>query len=141
MSEISQYVNDLRACCPSLRSLWLIGDRADGATPDSVDAHAWDFVGFGDFASLERLRAETRLHRTDVRMRVVTDGNSFAAAWGDLPGIGSLFQWDWVQASDGEAFYSESRWRAPAEAVAVERRRRRAVCLWRSGASAQQDAR
>lgn len=121
--------------------MWVIGDRADGATPDAGEAYAWDLVGFGDFASLEDLRSATHLHRSDVRLRIVTDGNSFAAAWGDLPGIGSLFQWDWMQVSEGEAFYSESRWQAPARAVAVQRRRRKAVCLWRTSASAQRDAR
>lgn len=141
MSRISQYVTELRACCPSLSAVWVIGDRADGAAPDSGDAYAWDLVGFGDFSSLESLRSATHLHRSDVRVRIVTDGNSFAAAWGELPGIGSLFQWDWVQANEGEAFYSESRWQAPAQALAVERRRRKAVCVWRAGASAQESPR
>ena len=138
MSPISPFLSELQASCPAVSSVWLIGERAGSPAPHAADPRVWDLVAFADGASLRRLRKALHLHRSDVRLRVVTDGDHFAAAWGDLPGLGSLLQWDWVQAGKGEAFYSEASWREPAQTGLVERTRRRALCLWQTSGSAKE---
>lgn len=115
-----------------MSSLWLIGERAASATPHAFGPQVWDLVLFADDASLRRVRSATHLHRHDVRLRVVTDGDRFAAGWGEAFADGSLFQWEWRESGASEAYYCEARWREPPQAGLVERTRRRALCLWRS---------
>jgi hypothetical protein len=130
-SPISPFLGLLEAHCPAVRSVWMIGERAASAAPHEPGPLVWDLLVFADAATLQRLRVATHLHRRDVRLRVVTDGDAYAVAWGDLPGYGSLFQWEWLEASEAEAFYSEAHWREPAHARVVTRTRRKALCLWR----------
>ena len=62
---------------------------------------------FADDASLRRVRSATHLHRDDVHLRVVTDGDRFAPGWGEAVGGGSLFQWEWRESGAGEAVRAE----------------------------------
>jgi len=110
----------------------MIGDRADGEALDSHGPFDWDLVAFADQPTLRRLRGATDLHRADVLLRVVTDGDRFEVPWGKPHMSGSLFQWDWRQASETEAYYSEARWTLPMKTGNVERTRRRATCVWQS---------
>lgn len=139
MSAISQFLADLQACCPALRSVWMLGERAIAKGPRTVAPAIWDLVAFADAPSLQRLRRAGHLHRPDVRLRIVTDGDRFGLAWGEASAAGSLSQWDWVQVNEREAFYSEARWSEPAHARLVERTRRRALCLWNSDASVTEE--
>ncbi len=132
MSAISRFVADLQACCPALRAVWLLGGRAVANAPRSSAPAIWDLMAFADAPSLQRLRGARQLHRPDVRLRIVTDGDRFGLSWGEASGAGSLSQWDWVQVNEREAFYSEARWAEPAHAGLVERTRRSARCLWKS---------
>jgi hypothetical protein len=115
-----------------MRSIWMIGDRADGDVLDSHGPFGWDLVAFADKQTLRCLRNATDLHRVDVLLRVVTDGDRFEIAWGTPHVSGSLFQWDWREATEKEAYYSEARWSEPAGTGNVERTRRKGACVWRS---------
>lgn len=134
---ISSLVDQLAGRCPGMRSIWLIGSRADGGVLEARGPFDWDLVAFADTSTLRALRKATDLHRADALLRVVTDGDRFQVAWGPLHLSGSLFEWDWREASERQAYYSEVRWTLPAGTGDVERVRRRATCLWRleSGAS------
>ncbi|HEV8644986.1 MAG TPA: hypothetical protein VGR01_05400 [Burkholderiales bacterium] len=113
-----------------MRSIWMIGIRANGEVLDPLGAFDWDLVA--DTPTLHRLRKATDLHRVDVLLRVVTDGDRFEVAWGKLQVSGSLFHGDWRQETGIEAYYSEARWKGRVEAGNVERTRRKAVCVWQS---------
>lgn len=115
-----------------MRSIWMIGDRANGDVLDSPGPFDWDLVAFADMPTLHRLREATDLHRVDVLLRLVTDGDRFAIAWGKPHLSGSLLQWDWCQATEKEAYYSEARWKGPVGTGNVERTRRKAACVWQS---------
>jgi hypothetical protein len=132
MRGISLFVGQLVDRYPAMRSIWMIGDRADGTVLDSRGPFDWDLVAFADNATLRSLRRATDLHRPDVLLRVVTDGDRFEVPWGRLHMSGSLFQWDWRQATENEAYYSEARWSEPEGTGNVERTRRRAACVWQS---------
>ena len=132
---LSRFVKQLVYRCPAMRSVWTIGERADGDAADSPRPFAWDLVAFADSATLHYLRRAADLHRADVLLRVVTDGDRFEIAWGDVERSGSLFGWDWCRATEVDAFYSEARWALPVEAGNVERTRHRAACVWQSGRS------
>jgi hypothetical protein len=134
------FLSQLAGRYPAVRSIWAIGDRADGGVPDLQSSFDWDLVVFADKPTLRGLRKATDLHRADMLLRVVVDGDRFEVAWGKLHLSGSLFQWDWREATEREAYYSEARWTQPEGTGAVERVRRRAVCLWRSESGASRMA-
>ena len=112
MRGISLFVSQLADRYPAIQSIWMIGDRADGDVLDSHGPFEWDLVAFADQPTLRRLRSATDLHRADVLLRVVTDGDRFEVPWGEQLS-GSLYQWDWRQATETEAYYSEARWTLP----------------------------
>jgi hypothetical protein len=125
---LDPFLGRILARCAFLRSMWMIGARADGGRePGRL---TWDLLGFGDARTLQQLRHATELHRPDVQFRVVLDGDRFQSAWGSKRDYGSLFEWAWRPVSAAEAYYDEAVWAAPVEAGIVERVRRRAVRLW-----------
>ena len=131
-SAILSFVGQLVDRYPAMRSIWVIGDRADGDAPESPGPFAWDLVVFADLSTLQQLRNATDLRRADVVLRIVTDGDRFEIAWDNPHMSGSLFRWDWCQVSDREAYYSEARWAGPLENGDVERTRREATRVWQS---------
>lgn len=111
--------------CLDIVSVWSIDHE-----PHEVSATLEHrrLLAFGDARTLIRLRASEHLHDSDVDFLVVTDGNSFASAWGPSRLSGSLARWAWRQASRHQAYYDESRWAADANAVI--RVRRKAFLVW-----------
>ena len=125
---IGPFIAGVVARCPAIRSIWRIGDSADAPS----DARSsWDLLAFANPYTLLQLRVATALHRGDVRLRIVTDGDRVHSAWGNAPDDGSLRRWEWTETGGGDAFYSEARWAAPQSNGVVERVRLRARCLWR----------
>jgi hypothetical protein len=131
---LAPFLGQILARCAFLRSLWLIGARADGEP--QAGPFAWDILGFGDARTLDQLRRATELHRPDVLFRVVLDGDRFQVAWGPAQAYGSLFDWAWQPAGAAEAYYDEAVWAAPIEERIVQRVRRKAVRLWQRSAPA-----
>ncbi len=113
--EVREFIVELAACCHGVRSVWVMNSQCD-------------LIVFADAAGLQSLRAATALHRPGMRVRVVTDSEHFDLAWGDAPEHGSLTQWDWMQPTLDEAFYSEAQ---RGKGRGVTRVRRRAACVWR----------
>lgn len=122
MRGISLYLDLLAEHCPDIRSVWEIGARADDEVLGTCAPFGWDLIAFADEDTLQQLRAATELHRPDVRLRVVLDGNRFEPAWGDAALSGSLSEWGWKRVSEREAFYAE-------EGVESLRPRQRALRL------------
>jgi hypothetical protein len=133
--DLSLFVEQVTDRYRTVRSIWVIGACADAEMRDAASSFDWELIAFADVATLRALRRATDLHRPDVLLRVVIDGDRFQVAWGPLHMSGSLFQWDWREASERQAYYSEARWTLPAVSGDVERVRRRATCLWRAGKS------
>jgi hypothetical protein len=111
--------------------VWRTGYSAGTGLLDASRPHDFELVAFADVAALQCLRKAESLHRHDVRLLIVTDGNRFESAWGDIPCTGSMLQWNWRQANEKAAYYFETRWNGPLADGAVERIRRKASCLWR----------
>ena len=122
MRGISLFLDQLAEHCPDIRSVWVIDARAQDEVLDICGPFGWDLLAFADEETLQQLRAATDLHRSDVRLRVVTDGNHFEPAWGDRAISGSLSGWNWKRVSEREAFYAE-------DGLASLRPRQRAVRL------------
>jgi len=106
---ISLFLDQLAEHCPDIRALWMIGERADDEALGSCGPFGWDLLAFADAETLDRLREATDLHRSDIRLRVVVDGDRFEPAWGDPALAGSLSEWRWRRVSELEAFYSSER--------------------------------
>ena len=129
VSEIDAFIAELLACCPMIRSIWLVADSAN-AGPHALRLYTWDLIAFADPLTLHRLRKAVRLHRRDVRLRVLGDGNRLENAWGSEGRHAVLLASDWQPSSPGEGFYMESD--APTEKLrgADHRTRRKAICVW-----------
>ena len=122
MRGITLYLDQLAEHCPDIRSVWEIGVRADDEVLGTCAPFGWDLIAFADEETLQQLRAAPDLHRPDVRLRVVTDGDRFEPAWGDAALSGSLSDWEWRRVSEREAYYS-------AKGLETLRSRRKAVRL------------
>jgi hypothetical protein len=129
MRGISLFLDQLAEHCPDIRSVWVIGARTEDEVLGTCSPFGWDLLAFADPETLQQLRAATDLHRGDVRLRVVTDGNRFEPAWGDDALAGSLSGWSWKRVSEREASYSP-------EGLEPLRPRRRAVRLSEKSLSA-----
>ena len=122
MRGITLYLDLLAEHCPDIRSVWMIGERADEEVLGTHAPFGWDLLVFADLETLHELRLASALHRSDVRIRVVTDGDRFDPAWGEAGLAGSLSDWGWKRVNEQEAFYSPEGREPP-------RPRRRAVRL------------
>lgn len=130
-APLSTLVSRLLSSCLDISALWSIGHPAL-QEPDPLD-HGDALLAFADPATLERLRRADALHRADVQLFVVVDGERFESAWGTQRLSGSLARWAWRQSSEFEAYYEEARW---ADAGRVMRVRKRALRLWPAGLKA-----
>jgi hypothetical protein len=124
MSNIGSFIGEVLTSCPLLRAIWRVGQPASGKAGLSPSV-LWDLIAFGDPEVLHQLRHATHLHRRNVHLRVVTNGDRFESAWG-AEQSGSLTKWEWAQTSASEAYYTDFA----AETHSGNRVRYRAVRLW-----------
>ena len=129
VDDMEAFINEVLGCCPLIRAIWLVSDPVvEKRTPPGH--FTWDLIALADGFTLQRLRKTVKLHRSDVRLRVLSVGNRLEQAWGgDHPG-GVPMACDWVESRPGEGFYTEStapRWEPGAER---QRARRKALCVF-----------
>jgi hypothetical protein len=129
--EIAPFIARVLQCCLDVRQVWLVSQA--GVAPPR-----WELLVFGSSETLKRLRRADNLHRSDIEVLVVTDGEHFENAWGPRQLSGSLARWGWRAASAGEAYYDEAKWAG--EEGAVVRVRRKAALLWSRSASLTDNA-
>ena len=126
--ELPAFVADLLLGCLDIRSVWSL-DHRPGETP--LPTAARRLLAFADPMTLRHLRTREDLHRTEISLLVVVDGDRFENAWGPSCLSGSLARWAWRQVSPQEAYYDEARWVAPdGDGGDVVRVRRKALLLW-----------
>lgn len=130
---LSAFLSRVLVSCLEIRAVW---SSADAASRLAAASH--QLIVFADRPTLLNLRRSGELHRADVEVLVVFDGDQFENAWGPQRLSGSLSRWAWRQVDDDVAYFDESKW-APSEgdAGAVVRVRRQAVLIW---AAASMDA-
>lgn len=127
-AELSAFVSNVLIHGLEISAVWSVG-HADA----SAEPRPCELLVFADLPTLERLRKSGRLHRTDVDVLVVVDGDRFENAWGEHRVSGSLARWAWRQVSPELAYYDESKWaECGGEAGSVVRVRRKAVLVWQA---------
>jgi hypothetical protein len=131
-AEVSAFVSRVLECCLEIRSVWWIGQDEIAAAP--AQPAKWELLAFADASTLQRLRKSTDLHRPDIEILVVTDGDVFENAWGQRRVSGSLVRWAWREAPPAAAYYNESRWADSTEERRVVRVRRKALLVWQASA-------
>jgi hypothetical protein len=99
--DIGMYVDMLRKRCPSIDEVWLVGPRANGSEQRNED---WDLLAFGDGPALRDLRSDDALHRDNVNLIIVTDGDRYERVWGDRSS-GSLSTLEWQRRDPQSATY------------------------------------
>jgi hypothetical protein len=120
-SHLSQFASSLVACCPGIRSIWMVETDREGHV---------ELVVFANGRTLEHLRKAEYLYRDDVDVLVVTEGDRFESAWGKRRRTGTLLNWDRRHTGPGEAYYDMARWAGQDQDGLVERVRCKALLLW-----------
>jgi len=130
--DLSAFVSSVLLHCLDIRAIWCMRQGEPGAAPASLEH---ELLAFADPLTLQRLRQCDALHRSDVDLLVVVDGDRFENAWGPRKLSGSLARWAWRQVSSEIAYYDESTWGdrigAPGSVVRV---RRKAMLVWQKQA-------
>jgi hypothetical protein len=125
-AELSAFLSRMLVCCLDIRAVW--SSEAAGC---SLAAASHQLIVFADRQTLLSLRKSGELHRADVELLVVFDGDRFENAWGPQRLSGSLSRWAWRQVSDELAYFDESRWaHREGDPGAVVRVRRQAMLIW-----------
>jgi hypothetical protein len=115
------------ATCLDLRSVWSLGH--DCSAQEARRGH--DLLLFADWPTLRALRKSNPLHRAEVQVLVVIDGDRFENVWGPHRVSGSIARWAWRPVASDVAYYDESRWVELAGAErTVARVRRKALLVW-----------
>ena len=125
--EFSSYVKAIAASTPCVQSIWLFGSRANGTSTTSSD---YDILVFGNPLTFGTLRFNTELHRSNVDLLVVTDGNLFSNAWGAKVKSGSLLRWEWKTTSEMQSCYVEHKWVENKESADILSACRHAIKVW-----------
>jgi hypothetical protein len=127
---LSAFLSRVLVSCLEIRAVW---SSADAGSCLASASH--QLIVFADKPTLLRLRRSDQLHRADVELLVVFDGDRFENAWGTQRLSGSLSRWSWRQVSDELAYFDQSKWSHPErDAGAVIRVRRQAVLIWAAAA-------
>jgi hypothetical protein len=135
--EIAGFIARVLQCCLEVRQVWLVAQDSASA----IAAPRWELLAFGSGETLKRLRTADNLHRSDIDVMVVIDGDRFENAWGPRQISGSLARWGWRQAAGSEAYYDEAKWAGEPGNGEVVRVRRKAVLLWSKGSAPHRLAR
>lgn len=116
------------ACCPLIKAIWLVGDSPDRPR-HAIRLYTWDLIASADPLALQRLRKSVKLHRSDVRLRVMSDDNRLDNAWGGEFGARVPVASQWEPLSAEEGYYVECLpSREPGGSD--QRKRRKAICMW-----------
>lgn len=115
------------ACCPLIKAIWLVGDSAEGPR-HAIRLYTWDLIARADGFTLQRLRKSVKLHRSDVRLRVMSEENRLDNAWGEF-GASAPVASHWEPMGPEQGYYTECL-PASAPGTSDQRRRRKAVCMW-----------
>ena len=126
-AELSAFLSHLLVRCIDIREVWSVG--AAELVPAAVRP-GYELLVFADQRTLQSLRRSSQLHRADVELLVVFDGDQFENAWGSRRVSGSLARWAWRPVSDELAYYDESKWDHGADGGTVVRVRRKAILIW-----------
>jgi hypothetical protein len=123
---LSAFLSRVLVSCLEIRAVWSSADAGS-----SLAGASHQLIVFADRPTLLSLRKSGELHRADVELLVVFDGDQFENAWGAQRLSGSLSRWAWRQVSDELAYFDESKWAdAEADPGTVVRVRRQAVLIW-----------
>jgi hypothetical protein len=132
-AELSQFLARVLLHCLDIRAVWSVG-HAEVGVKARRDLH--ELLVFANAQTLHILRRTDHLHRADVQVLVVFDGEQFESAWGACRLSGSLARWAWRQVAPDVAYYDESKWASRAdEANALVRVRRKALLIWQVAGS------
>ena len=118
--EVSAFLPSLLVRCLDLRAIWSMG----GGNA------LYGLLAFADGRTLELLRRSETLHRCDIELLVVVDGDRFENAWGPRRISGALSRCAWREVESGVAYYDESRWAEGEGSGSVVRVRRNARLIW-----------
>jgi len=103
--EINELLDALVKNVPGIKSIWLIGSRANGTATPSSD---WDFLIFGNYSVVELIRSSSEWYLDNIDLLVVTEGGKFTEPYGSGKS-GDLISWMWHREGPATATYQGSK--------------------------------
>ncbi|MFS8607860.1 MAG: hypothetical protein LOD94_07700 [Gammaproteobacteria bacterium] len=89
--ELGMYVDALRQRHSAIDEVWVLASKE---SESAKRGGKWNLLAFADSSTLTALEADESVHRDDVNLIVVTDGDRFENAWGSRS-RGRLSDIDW----------------------------------------------
>lgn len=109
--KIENYIKQLTDKSHEIKSVWLIGSRANGKANSCSD---WDLLVFGDVSTFNRVKNDISFHCDEIDLLIVID-DEFSKPYGN-PKSGSLKKWEWKIESEKDATYKGVKWISDLEA-------------------------
>ena len=105
--NISSYISDVVTDYPCIKSIWLIGSRANDTGLETSD---WDLLIFADQKILKNISKNIKYNLQEVDLLIVYDGNNFQEPWLRENGKhgykkGNLKSWNWKISDNYNATY------------------------------------
>ena len=89
--EINSYLDDLLNTVDGIRSIWLLGSRANGTATLESD---WDFFVFGENIVFEQIQVSQKFPAGHIDLLIVSADGSFRKPYGHMKS-GDLNSWGW----------------------------------------------
>ncbi|HBR15430.1 MAG TPA: hypothetical protein DD723_07805 [Candidatus Omnitrophica bacterium] len=108
--NLNSYIEQLILIYPQIKSVWLIGSRANNSFSENSD---WDLLAFADEQTLNQLGQNAKFKHDCIDLLVVYDHNHFRKPWtdsarGENLKSGSLKKWKWRELNSELAQYESS---------------------------------
>lgn len=109
--KIKQYIESLTTHYSDIKSIWLIGSRANNSHREDSD---WDLLVFADNKIFNELKLNKTFRNNTVDLLIVFDNQNFEKPWADEKGTknGSLSEWKWNELSSNEATYKSVKYKS-----------------------------
>ncbi|MDP3786738.1 MAG: nucleotidyltransferase domain-containing protein [Candidatus Omnitrophota bacterium] len=106
--NINEYINKLVEKHQDIKSIWLIGSRANGTEKEDSD---WDLLVFATEETLHSLKNNKEFCKDEIDLLVVYNGNDFQEPWtrdsrNNKCKSGNLKEWSWKKFTCIEAQYT-----------------------------------
>lgn len=110
MDHLNAYIKKLTTAHPGIKSIWLLGSRANNSyRPDSD----WDLLVFANQQIFYELKRRNTFYDDKIDLLVVFNDDEFEKPWPDEKGAkhGSLKSWEWVETSPQHATYKSVKYK------------------------------
>lgn len=109
--KVEQYITNLVARHPGIKSIWLFGSRANNSYREDSD---WDLLVFANQQIFNELKETKSIHDHKIDLLIVFNNKDFENPWPDEKDTkkGTLKDWEWNELSPSEATYKSVKYKS-----------------------------